>query len=726
MIDSNNLFQILHVNGLNEKSSLDEIEVVFKALGYSQDDKNQAKQFLMQKGWSLNIPEQKVEVSNIPQIPIETPVKPVEFAKVAPVAPLAPLVPNTPKKSKKVIILVVVIFILVIGAMAAYAYVEKIGIFSLKSYTENNFLSSLLTKSSKINTSSYKFSASLAVGPRDAGAEPFTVDVTNQAQLREEYQNDSTRAQSVSAILSILRSKLPSKYISNSVLPSTLTNLFKSNNTYYFSQPADSVNDPVSNQTYGYTTTDSGTNFKLSVTFQTNDAINAIKQSYGFTATTTIINGLNVTFTKGSPSYLYLSSEPPQPFFVQMSNDTAMLSSDTAASVAVTASSDFTNEALANWLFNLDAEGSFGDLTYKVNVDALKKDDNYYIKVNNMPSLFSGGLDAVKGEWIKIPTATTTATTSDSNAQNVELSYLSQGLPSFEKSYKEKRQEFASFLKKAATIADEEGLITFKNPPTADKVNGIDLVRYDLSIKKDALVPFYTKLSQEVSDDPTLSDFQSLVDKGLVEYLQSPEFNQVFDYYDKNTDLLFWTDSNGFPAAMQETFRIVPPDSALQLKEKQINLIFRLELSNINKPVDVEAPASSTPIEDVIKNLLTASYGNNISGIGQLKADLSSVRREAMLVNSKDSGYGKVPFTLGICSPKASTLFGESVLYSYIEQAQSAGGGKATCVSKGSVNNVRSYAVSVPLSDSPSYSWCVDSAGNSKQIIGTITSDICK
>jgi len=47
-----------------------------------------------------------------------------------------------------------------------------------------------------------------------------------------------------------------------------------------------------------------------------------------------------------------------------------------------------------------------------------------------------------------------------------------------------------SILKKAAQIADQEQLITFKNSPKRETVDGRSLTRYDLQIRKEAILLF--------------------------------------------------------------------------------------------------------------------------------------------------------------------------------------------------------------------------------------------
>jgi len=61
----------------------------------------------------------------------------------------------------------------------------------------------------------------------------------------------------------------------------------------------------------------------------------------------------------------------------------------------------------------------------------------------------------------------------------------------------------------------------------------------------------------EINNDPEFKGYNILSDEGFVQYLQSDEFNQVFDYYNKNTNLTFWTDSQGYPAIIEQDMRII-------------------------------------------------------------------------------------------------------------------------------------------------------------------------
>lgn len=82
-----------------------------------------------------------------------------------------------------------------------------------------------------------------------------------------------------------------------------------------------------------------------------------------------------------------------------------MIPPDMKAKIAVGASVESKSQVMADWSFNIDAEGDLGDMTYKVNVDALRKDDTYYFKINNIPSIFLfGQLASAKGKWLMLST----------------------------------------------------------------------------------------------------------------------------------------------------------------------------------------------------------------------------------------------------------------------------------------------------------------------------------
>ncbi|HAO65041.1 TPA: hypothetical protein DCQ44_03625, partial [Candidatus Taylorbacteria bacterium] len=337
-----------------------------------------------------------------------------------------------------------------------------------------------------------------------------------------------------------------------------------------------------------------------------------------------------------------------------------------------------------------------------------------------------GSYASLKGKWIKISAEPSTST--DKIAGYNQFDYVSQELQSAEKTYKEQRQNLVTFLKKAAEIGDQLQVIEFKNPPRQETVDGRSLTRYDIQFRKDAILPFYQKLSAELKKDPTFSkSYDPLADQGAIDYLQSKEFSQVFDYMNQNTQLIFWTDDQGYPAIVEEILRVVPPDTATQLKDKQVNVEIKLSLNDINKPVIVLVPENATPISEIMTEIEKNQYGYDVSGEAKMQAALSSVRAQSEVVySSSKNSYGANPYPLGACKQTVGTLFGNADLFKLIQQATNNDSAKATCISQGTSGKVSSYAVSAPLSSDQTYSWCVDSTGTSKQIKGSVKSSVCK
>ena len=642
----------------------------------------------------------------------------METMPVTPIPAVPPtlVVPASPKKSHLIPLIFLVIILL--GAMgAAYAYAKKIGPFSQPPYDEGNLFTGLTDKLTEVHSLTYALSGSLNVTVRETGAKPFTIEYNDTQQL-EKYKNDAQRAKDATDILSALAQ-------SKSPYPTSLDKLSTSRRKINFE-------DPVSHQPYQYQVTDWGKNFSLKVTFDLPQSILTIRRAAerygyyednGYEDRRLVVSGQQITFTKDSYSYFYLPSEPGKPLLAQLTESASRIPPDISGSVAISATADWGQSSPSSWRFNFAADGDTGgDLTYKVGAEALKKGSDYYFRLNNFPSVFFFDLSAVKGQWIKV-----SANDLSSIGGRDELSDLVSELPEIEEKFKSAREKSVHLIKKVVALADSERLFVLKNPPYKDKVDNQSLYRYDLKIRKDALLPFYKKLVAEIDKDPELADYRQsgFDDQGLIEYLNSSEFSKVFDYYDQNTAVSLWVDGQGFPVASEYRIRLVPPDTAIQLKDKQVNLLFKTTLSDINQPVIVEVPASAKPVSEILE-ALGFNTARDKQAAASTKAHLSSIRAQAELVYEEKGGYGTKPFTLGPCSNKAQTLFADESIYDSLQRAGGGDATKVTCVS--TVNNlgkVGAFAVSAPLPDADDQSWCVDSDGYSKQITGSIVGSSC-
>ena len=626
-------------------------------------------------------------------------------------APVSPTYSNIPAstsnpvlKSKHHHLAKVFGVVVLIAAIAGgvYAYTGGVNPFSKKIlYSEENLFSGILEKTASINTSSYSASGSLSVVPREAGAKPFVLDVTEDEVVKKQYENDVKRSRDISGIMGALRY---SSY--DATYPSTLQKLKEDD----FGYNDFSTNDPLTSQPYGYTVTNGGKGYTLKVVFETQDAITQIRRGYEFDETKTLIDGRLVTFTETSDSYFYLSSTLPKPLLVELGEMAEYLPNEFKMDGTVSAKTDWQTESISDWVFNIDANGDFGDLQYKVNIDALKKDKDYYFKINNIPSIFLGKMSDAKGVWIKVsPKDENESGYSDYN----DLAFFANEFLDSEESYKETRAETTHLLNMAAKFADEEKLFSFKNKPSAEKVDGETLYRYELQFNKPSILPFYQKLLAEART--TQNKYELFEDEGMVAYLQSKEFDAVFDYYQNNTSLILWTDKAGFPAILEYKLRLVPPDNAEQLKDKQADLVFKIKISDINKPIIIEAPADAKNIDEVGGSPLGEA---RIKGANAaIKANLSSIRASAELYYDENSNsYGKLSLT-GSCDATEGTLFSDDLINKSIvavkDIIKNETGSSVLCY-----GSPVAWAVSASLIDTDTDTetgyWCVDSTGASK------------
>lgn len=647
------------------------------------------------------------------------PASPVPVVMVAP--PMA-----APARRGFLMVALMLVLCVSLGSGVVYAYIKKIGPFSVSQYSEANFLSSILAKSSEITTASYTFASSLKMVQRDADAAPFTVDTPSDEQLAQ-YDHDVRRISDLQSLVSTLSygygeqsiyDYKAKKYVikPGKPYPSNLDVIAQT------SYRVNSLKDPITAQPYTYTITEGGKNFAISTTLETQAAINALRTSSQFVATTTIIEGKKVTFTKGS-EYMYIPTSIPEPFLVSLSDSLRSIPPDVSGSVSVGAMTDLTKQGLPDWRFNVKAVGGIGDLSYKVDVEARKKDENYYVRINNIPSIIPY-LGSYKGMWIEISPKAASSTKRDLYTYDYNpFSDIAKTISDTEKNYKTERTELMSELKSLVELADEVKLVSFKESPTRENVDGRDLYQYKLAINKDAIVTFYSKILEDPSKYKKLNIAK---DGGLLEYLKSGEFEKTFNYVNSNTQLTLWTDMNGFPARIEYRIRIVPPDSAVQLKEKQAEVVLSLDLADINEPVNIEKPTGAKSIQEVI-NEIDANTGSALSSArkkaneAQIKSQLSIVRvgGELYFDGAGKSSYGSQPWVVGAAKRCTEGMFKEGTVAKALVDADmvNAEAGGVACYANG-----KNYLVGAALTTKEW--WCVDSTGTSRVEFGALPTSL--
>jgi len=216
--------------------------------------------------------------------------------------------------------------------------------------------------------------------------------------------------------------------------------------------------------------------------------------------------------------------------------------------------------------------------------------------------LFYLGDDSIIGKWIKISLD--------------ELSDYQPNVGEFkdeiEEKYKKEREEALEYFKKLVQIIDEEEFIRFKSSPRKENVDGRELIRYELGIRKESILPTYLKVRdtlREYSDEPNDIFYDSeFSDEKIVEIFQQEEFKEIIDYIDNNIDFIFWKDTKGFPAIVELSIKVVGQKNSEEEENKQLNIKYRSSIEDINKDIQIEAPTESMSIEELMNQLFYGSF----------------------------------------------------------------------------------------------------------------------
>jgi hypothetical protein len=233
--------------------------------------------------------------------------------------------------------------------------------------------------------------------------------------------------------------------------------------------------------------------------------------------------------------------------------------------------------------FELGADVQFGDFAASIAAAFLKKGDNYYVDISKFPALFID-LSLVKNKWIQF-------TLDDFGGNYVSADAITN--------FQNKRDKMIEQGKRTYALAIEDGVLSFapKTETGADPGTK-NLHGFHVAIVREKLPSFYKQLTgefqQKYGDDALLK-----FDQKVADYLGSQEFADFFDYWAENGSLDAWIDAaTGFPAKLASTYRFVPPDSALKLKNTQFLLTTELSLSNINAPVVIDPPGEFISYDD--------------------------------------------------------------------------------------------------------------------------------
>ncbi len=556
----------------------------------------------------------------VPGMPMATPVAQVTFPIQVQAAPqqFSPVPPATPPKSrlKKILFILVLLSLTSGAAYGMYVYQDTIKAM-LPSFgdgvilTEDNFTSSLMNSFKSINAAEYTFSANIFIIDREKGTISMDSKLGPTPEQLASYKNDYKKSEIIHLLLSSLQYPTSSHSSSWTVVtyPKDLTELKKIYNEKYnkYSSEEDKKNNnQIIDSSITYRVINGGSDFELIATFETDEAVSALKENnsllYSYKATsssdivTTRFEGKKIVYTKGSNPYLIISSEMKRPLLSQLGYYLKDLPQEFFIAGTSTILSKLVDGQLPEVKAGVTAEGNFSDLSYKFSLDTILKDKMFYYHINNFPALgLLGGLSTLKGKWVKVDLATLTSSSSRYNPDMVgQLSVgVQEGL--------EKNKETAKKMMEAlAKSADSSKLISFVNQPSHEKLGKENVTKYQFFIKRESLPVFLTALEQETSTDTELKKAFIDYKKEMDAMLTSPDFAEIYDYSKANIFMTVWTRKDGIPVQTQVRFRIIPSIESKNLKEKQIELIITMMLSKINDTITIEAPEGAKTYEEIV------------------------------------------------------------------------------------------------------------------------------
>lgn len=510
---------------------------------------------------------------------------------------------NTSKSKGNLILLITTLVLIALASGFAYAYTTGFNPFSNPPYKQNNIISGVINSLSSVRSGTYKATASLKVVQRESSTIPFIITNYEDKENVEKFKRDYDRYIAITGILPQLKN-----LVKNGKYPINLNNINSKNSYYKYD-----INDPITKKPYEYILIKNGTDFNLKVNFETEQAISTIKKynsNSGFDGSknTIVVNEDNsVVFNSKSSSYFYLSKTPPPSFFESLNQIITTVPNDMDASVSFGLTSDWgTQTTLAKWKANIDATGNFSDLSYKINGDILKNDDKYYLKVNNIPSLYSFGIE--KGQWYSIQTK--------NNPNSIGKDYTTESLAKFEEQYKKNKNNLIDGLNIIAKIADEKGLYQIKGQIKKEKIGNEQLYKYDLEMISGALVPFYEELANRTKN---IKNTESFIFSETLKKIQTKQYQEVLEFIKKNSNTVLWVDSKGYPRVLEYTLKVAPPDDNVRLKNKQVVITLKFELNDINGKVNIDVPSDSKSIDEIYKRSSVSQSVSTTTSIKNIK-----------------------------------------------------------------------------------------------------------
>jgi protein-disulfide isomerase len=479
-----------------------------------------------------------------------------------------PQAPKTPSafSDYKGIAIGVIIFLVIAGGYAGASFYFKLWPFQSKLNKQLAF-EQLFDKIQQINSSSYQVKLDAKTNPREAGAVPF-IEAPQAENQNNSLEADQNRLRDLKSIQSALE-------------------LYKVDHNNLYPEKLDQLKDylQISTAAYQYSSSADKTDYSLTITFETTDAVDALKKSYN--TNQPLIENQKVTFTKKTiNNYYYLDTPISQSSPSLLMGGLGIIPADASLTINAGGTSQKNQDQAADASFNFGGTFSMGDMQFAAEAELIKKAETSYIKINKLPGMFFVSLEDLKNKWIKIMPE-----------DLISFDYLTF-LGNFLNQKEENNNSVLKQLQVATQLLQDEAVLSVDYSLPDEIIDNQKAFAYNVSYDETKVAAWYThlidKLKLEFGDKALMK-----ADEKTLQKIKDPAFEKFLAYQKNNSKLKLLIDkTTGYPIKFVYSMRFVPTDDWRTLKNKQLDLSLDLSLKNINQPIQVAAPADFIPFAD--------------------------------------------------------------------------------------------------------------------------------
>jgi hypothetical protein len=571
---------------------------------------------------------------------------------------LLPVGQSAARSKKTLIISLAVVCLIVISAGVGFAYYKGfIGSGSKITYTKGSVLLSASQAIGTMESAKYAVSFQLVAQPRDESTKPFIPTPPTEEELAP-YKRDQDRFR----LLENAKQSFPrTSSLGTAKKPPLRPALFP----HALADVGITSKDPLGNA-YDYTQKDGGKDFELRITFETPDAIAVFKQRPSMmyidepSSKEPTIENYTVTFNQKSINNYYYFSGRPMAFEIvdAFSNSDELFSSlPSSLNVAFGISGIMSKKADDNRDTYLQgtADVDLGDFIVNADVEFIKKAEDYFVRINKMPTFFFFDFSSIKKQWVQIdledetlefisPRTVQDALTDEFGLFGVNTS--TSNTQSSEDAGKNAKDAALMVL----SVGEKTGFIGVGDPSSETR-NGEKTLRYPIRFEKTKLKAFYTELTKALKDrfgDSAATRY----DEQMAKQLEQKNVGELIDYLNNSSAINMWVaQKTGYPIAFEYSTHVAPRATTGPASKKQFRATLSITLSDINKSNAIETPKDAISTEDA--TILMSGISKETYRFNQQTRNISSIKRA---LSTYENITGSYPNTLSELTKTGSEI----------------------------------------------------------------------